>query len=112
MHRRGTHCGRSNRKTQINRAQFRWNNGTADRKAEARSEAETIPGAAPGKVHAITLVRMAVKSIAGLAAAGVAGRGGTVGVDSATQQQDFLATQQGQDGSGVGVESVWADAST
>jgi hypothetical protein len=112
MHRRGTHCGRSDRKTQINRAQFRWYNGTADDKASALSEEETIPGAGAGKVHAITLARTAVKSIAALPTAGVAGSGGAVGDDSVTQQQEFLATQQGQAGSGAGAESVWAAAIT
>lgn len=111
MHLRGTHCARSDGKTQISRAQFRWNSGTAKDEAEL-SEEETIAGAAAGKVHATTLARTAVKSIEALAAAGVAGSGVAVGTDSATQQQDFLAAQQAQAGSGVEVESVWADAIT
>ena len=112
MHLRGTHCGRSNQKTQINRAQFRWNNGTPDSKAEVLSEEEAIAGAAAGRVHAITLARTAVKSNWALRAAGAAGKGAATGADSSTQQQFFLATQQGQDGSDVGVGSVWADAIT
>src|SRR6187549_3145680 len=110
MHLRGTHCGRSGRKNQISRAQCRVKSGTARDEADALSVEETIAGAAAGKVHAITLARTAVKSIGALTATGVAGSGVVVVADSSTQQQDFLATQQGQACSGVGVESVRADA--
>ena len=112
MHRRGTHCGRSDGKTQISRAQFRWNNGTADREAEKLSGEETIAGAAAGKVHAITLARTAGKSIGALAETGVAARGDETGADSSIQQQAFLPEQQPHCGGATGAEVVWADAST
>ena len=85
MHLRGTHCGRSDGKTQISRAQSRWNNGTA-RDEAARSVEETIAGAVAGSVHAISLGITATKSIDALAATGVAGMGTASGADGETQQ--------------------------
>lgn len=87
MHRRGTHCGRSNGKTQISRAQSRWNNGPAEEKAEELSVDETIAGPVAGKVHATTRAGRAVKSTAAGAGAGAAGSGTETGADSVTQQQ-------------------------
>jgi hypothetical protein len=85
MHLRGTHCGRSGRKNQINRAQSRWNNGTARGEAELSVE-EIIAGAFAGSVHTTSLGMTATKSIDALAATGVTGRGTASGADGEKQQ--------------------------
>ncbi|NOS69397.1 MAG: hypothetical protein HOP33_05630 [Verrucomicrobia bacterium] len=110
MHLRGTHCGRSDGKTQISRAQSRWNNGTAKEEEELPVEA-TIAGAFSGSVHATSLGIIAVKLTDVLMETDAAGRGIESGADCFTQQQAFLGTQHPH-GTGVGAEVVSADATT
>ena len=60
MHLRGTHCVRSDRKTQISRAQSRWNSGTTKDEGEEAEAVETCTVADAGNVHATTVERSAV----------------------------------------------------
>ena len=110
MHQRGTHCGRSDGKNQINRAQSRWNNETARDEAEESVE-ETIAGELAGNVQASCLGMTAVKSREALTGTGAAGSGIASGADCSMQQQAFVAVPQPQP-TGVAGESVWADAIT
>lgn len=112
MHRRGTHCGRSDRKTQISRAQSRRNSGIAEDKSGEILAAVAFAVAGTGSNQATDGGSTAAKSRLDRAEAGAAGNGTDWDSDSATQQQMFLATQQGQGstaGGGV-AKSVWADA--
>ena len=104
MHLRGTHCGRSDGKTQISRAQSRWNSGIA-KDEEERSEETTIAGAFSGSVHATNLGITAVKLMDVLMETDAAGRGFESGADCSTQQQAFLVAQHPH-GTGVGAEVV------
>jgi len=61
MHLRGTHCGRSDGKNQISRAQSRWNNGMADHKGEELSDDKTTADNESGKIHAVTLMATATR---------------------------------------------------
>ncbi len=104
MHLRGTHCGRSGRKTQISRAQSRWNSGIAKDEKELSVE-ETFAGAFSGSVHATSLEITAVKLMDVLMETDAAGRGIESGEDCSTQQQAFLGAQHPH-GTGVGAEVV------
>ena len=93
MHLRGTHCGRSGRKTQISRAQSRWNSGIAKDEKELSVE-ETFAGAFSGSVHATSLEITVVKLTDVLMETDAAGRVIEAGADCSTQQQAYLGAKR------------------
>jgi hypothetical protein len=96
MHLRGTHCVRSDGKTQINRAQSRWNSGIAVAKDGEEAVCEICCGVVSGSVHATTAKRTLAKSCCATGGAVVTGIVCVADEVSATQQQ--LARSEAQQG--------------
>ena len=94
MHLRGTHCVRSDRKTQISRAQSRWNSGMTKDEGEEAAAVETCAVADAGNVHATTVERSAVSCCWFAAGTEAVECCGVSLVACATQQHVFCALQQ------------------
>lgn len=97
MHLCGTHCVRSGGKTQINRAQSRWNKGRADARDGAEECERNRTEAESGRVHATKADRTAEKSFS--VARGAVEGGSDCGDEavSVTQQQSAIRMEQHED---------------